>query len=172
MEIRPEHIGDFSELSELIKSAFGTSEEAFLVEELRNSTAFITELSLVALVSGKIVGHILFTPVDLQAGETDTLGFLALAPLSVLPELQNRGIGSQLVKHGLNQAEQLGHSAVFVLGHPAYYPRFGFVPASDFQIMSPFPVPDESFLARELVPGSLSNVTGTIEYLPPFYKME
>jgi len=98
-------------------------------------------------------------------------GALALATLAVRPELQNQGIGSELVRDGLERCRNLGHRIVVVVGHPKYYPRFGFSPARAQSLEAPFPVPDEAFLVLELVAGALTGVAGMVRYPPPFGEM-
>lgn len=147
MEIRKEESKDYAEIYEVVKSAFNSAEladgnEQNLVNELRTSASYIPQLSLVAEENGKIIGHIMFTKA--KAGTVDVL---ALAPLSVLPEYQKKGVGTALIKEGHSIARQLGYRYSVVLGSEKYYPRFGYVPASLFGIISPFDVPDENFMA-------------------------
>jgi len=161
--VRPEHPEDREAVSEVIRLAFSGDAEVKLVEALRKSEAFIPGLSLVALKSGAVVGHILFHPITIRA-EGRSIGALALAPLSVRPEQQDAGIGSVLVQQGLARCRELGHRIVIVLGHPTYYTRFGFVQAMPKGIDAPFKVPSEAFLVLELVPGALDGVHGMVEY--------
>jgi putative acetyltransferase len=132
--------------------AFGGAAEAEIVEALRGAGA--VTLSLVADLGGEIVGHILFSPARVESarGEVQAVG---LAPMAVLPDHQRRGVGTALVRAGLEWLRQRGHGAVIVLGHPTYYPRFGFVPASRFGVRWERPCPGEAFQALELVPGAL-----------------
>ena len=122
-------------------------------------------VSLVAESDAEVVGHILFSEITIQT-ESGLVPVLSLAPMSVLPELQNTGVGSRLVREGLDRCRQLGYGIVFVLGHPAYYPRFGFSAALAAPLDAPFS--GESFMALELVPGALEGLRGTVEYSPPF----
>ena len=146
------------------RAAFDTGSEADLVDRLRErANPFI---SLVADDGGSIVGHILFTPVTLSGHAN--LRLLGLAPMAVVPSAQRRGIGSALVCAGLERCRKEGAAAVVVLGHPAYYPRFGFSAASGFGIRSEYDVPDEAFMALELEAGSLRGRTGTIRYHDAF----
>lgn len=115
----------------------------------------------------KLLGHILLTKVQILDGEK-AFETLALAPVSVLPEHQGKGIGSALIIASFERAKQLGFSSVIVLGHPAYYPKFGFEPASRWNIRAPFEVPEEAFMAIELVPGALANVSGVVQYADEF----
>jgi len=112
--------------------------EAQLVDALRRDGDFIPELSLFAVDEGRIVGHILFPPVTISSSE-ENVAALALAPMAVLPEFQGCGIGSRLVREGLAACRRLGHRIVVVVGHPAYYPKFGFSPARAQGIDVPFP---------------------------------
>jgi putative acetyltransferase len=93
---------------------------------------------------------------------------LSLAPMAVLPEFQNSGIGSQLVRTGLERCRELGHTIVVVIGHPEYYPRFGFVPARKEGLDLPFPVPDEAFMVCKLAPDALERIKGMVKYPPEF----
>ena len=160
MEIRPERPADIAAIAALNRAAFETGLEADLVDALRGQAEPI--VSLVAEEGGAIVGHILFTPVTLS-GHHD-VKVMGLAPMAVLPASQRRGIGSALVRAGLERCRQLPAAAVVVLGHAAYYPRFGFVPASRFGIACEYDVPDDVFMALELEPRSLHGKPGTIRY--------
>jgi putative acetyltransferase len=150
-----------------VRDAFGRDDEARLVDALRASDAFIPELSLVALDKEAILGHVLFTRVVIRDEETSHAG-LALAPVAVAPSHQGRGVGSALIRRGLEEARRLGHEVVIVLGHPPYYPRFGFAPAQARGIRPPFPVNDPAFMALALHPGGLDGIRGIVEYAPPF----
>lgn len=167
MRIRHETDEDVARISEINSAVFGQENEGALVERLRQTDTFDPELSLVAEVDGIVSGHILFYPVVIDSGKEE-YQTLALAPMAVIPELQNKGIGSKLVTEGLQTAKRLGHKSVIVLGHPDYYPRFGFQPASKWGIRAPFEAPDDAFLALELVPGELSDKHGTVRYPPKF----
>lgn len=147
--------------------AFDTGAEADLVEQLRQRARPL--VSLVAEGPGVLPGHILFSPVTLegQAG----LQLMGLAPLAVRPDHQGQGIGSALVEHGLAACRAAGIGAVVVLGHATYYPRFGFVPASRFGLRSEYAVPDEVFMACELLPGYLESASGLIRYHPAFAEL-
>jgi predicted N-acetyltransferase YhbS len=158
---------DYPGIDVVNEKAFGQKNEAVLIRRLRLTKKYIPGLSLVAEVPGSIVGHILFYPIDIK-GRTGAFPSLALAPMAVLPESQRKGIGSQLVKEGLKRARKLGFKSVIVLGHAAYYPRFGFEPASRWDIRPPFEVPDNVFMAMELVKDGLKDIQGTVEYPPEF----
>lgn len=172
IKIRQEKQSDFNEVFDLIKKAFITEkykepEEQLLVKRLRKSNAFIPELSLVAEVENKIVGHILLTKLKIKNGQEE-FGSLALAPVSVIPEYQGNGIGGQLIKNAHKIAIELGYESVVLLGHENYYPRFGYKQADTFGIELPFDVPKENCMAIELVHGGLKNVSGTVEYPKEF----
>jgi predicted N-acetyltransferase YhbS len=167
--VRQEQEKDHEAVYQVVKTAFETMEladgdEQDLVNRLRKGEAFIPELSLVAECDGKIIGHILFTKMKIGAHPS-----LALAPVAVLPEYQNQGVGGKLIVAGHRIARELGHDSVILVGHPAYYPRFGYKLASKWGIKAPFDVPDEAFMALELVEGGLTGVSGMIEYAPEFF---
>ena len=164
IEIRAEQASDAGAIREILESAFESPAEAGLVEALRQQAdPFV---ALVAVDGAEIVGHILFTPVTI--GDHREMNALGLAPMAVAPDHQRSGIGSSLVQAGLDNCRDLGCGAVVVLGHPEYYPRFGFVPASRFGLGSEYDVPDEVFMAQELRPGFLDQVSGTVRYHPAF----
>lgn len=167
--IRKEETGDFSGIREINLKAFEHGEnEANLIELIRDSENFITDLSLVsAKGDGEIIGHILFSIIHLVTDQ-GTVPTLGLAPMAVKPDYQNSGIGSALVNEGIKACKASGYDHVFVLGHPNFYPRFGFSPASQFGISAPFLVPDDVFMALELNKGSLTGLQGKIEYPPAF----
>lgn len=172
IRIRQETTADGPVVHEIVRLAFAQAEysdhdEHNLVIRLRRSADFMPELSLVAEYGGRAVGHALFSRIKIHDGAR-AFDSLALAPVSVLPELQGRGIGSRLVMAGHAAARELGFGSVIVVGHPAYYPRFGYVPASRFGISAPFDIPDDSFMACELAPGALSGVRGCVEYPAEF----
>ena len=141
--------------------------EARLVTALRNDGEYSPELSLVAVSGGRIIGHILFPRITIVS-ETAETAALALAPLAVHQDFQCRGIGTALIEEGLAQCRRLGHRIVVVVGHPAYYPRFGFTSARDTGIAAPFPCPDEALMVLPLAPGALDGIHGTIRYPPAF----
>lgn len=165
-EIRPEAPGDEAAIHAVHLAAFPSPGEAGLVDALRRRAE--PYLAWVAESGGEVVGHILFTPVTLPG--RDDVKLLGLAPMAVLPGRQNQGIGSALVRAGLAGCRELAPRVrgVVVLGHPEYYPRFGFRPASRFGLGCEYEVPDEVFLAQELVPGGLEGVAGTVRYHEAF----
>jgi putative acetyltransferase len=165
IQIRPEQLEDIAAIRRVNERAFNRAAETDLVDRLREHGK--VTLSLVAAREAQIVGHILFSPVVIESTQ-QSIAAVGLAPMAVLPELQNQGIGSQLVKAGLDDCRRLGHQIVVVLGHPDYYPRFGFVPASRHGIRSEYDVPDEVFMAMELQQGALTDCAGTVKYQPEF----
>lgn len=167
MVIRQEEAKDHSTVYFLVKRAFETAEHADgsehdLVGALRKSRAYIPGLSLVAEMDGKIVGHIMFT-----RAEVGDAAVLALAPLSVLPEYQRRGVGTALIREGHRIAGELGYGWSVVLGSEAYYPRAGYLPADTFGIEAPFDVPRENFMACKLFEDAPA-VRGTVRYAEEF----
>ncbi|WFA09026.1 N-acetyltransferase [Tissierella sp. Yu-01] len=174
IKIRQESIDDYSVTENVVEKTFKNAEhtdhkEQFLVANLRKSEAFVPELSLVAEIGKEIIGHAMYTKIIIK-NNVQEYHSLALAPVSVLPEYQSKGIGSALIKQGLEKAKELGFKSVIVLGHSEYYPRFGFKPASLWNINAPFEVPDDSFLALELEDSSLANVSGTVVYPKEFFE--
>lgn len=166
--IRKETAKDISSIKEVNDLGFGGVGESTLIDAIRQSDIFITELSLVAETDQKeIIGHILFNPITIES-EHKSVQALALAPMAVKPTYQKRKIGSSLINAGLKQFRELGYESVVVLGHSEYYPRFGFEISSNKGIRAPFDVPDESFMVAELIPKSLENVQGTVKYSEPF----
>jgi putative acetyltransferase len=167
IKIRPETPNDYAQIYEVNRLAFGRENEARLVEALRRRPEFIPALSLVAEEDGRIAGHVLFSPITLESegGEKQAI---ALAPVAVLPEMQRRGIGSALIKYGLEACRRQGHRLVILVGHPEYYPRFGFKPARPMGIEAPFPVRNEAWMALELEPGATRDLHGLVRYPEPF----
>jgi putative acetyltransferase len=165
--IRPEGKEDFEAIHEVNRLAFGQEDEALLVRRIRDSSHFIPELSLVANRDGQIVGHILFSTIDIE-GQHSNRPVLSLAPMAVHPDFQNQGIGTKLVREGLKKCRQLGYLVVIVIGHPDYYPRFGFAPARQQGLETPFPVPDEAFMVLELAPNALAGFKGTVKFPSEF----
>lgn len=163
MNIRQERPEDRDAVYQVVKAAFQSAEhsdgtEQDLVNALRHSPSFLPELSLMAVEGEKIVGHILFTKAQVGAAPV-----LALAPLSVLPGYQRRGIGLALMERGHRIARSLGYRYSVVLGHPGYYPKAGYVPAGTYGIQAPFPVEDETFMALCLS-GDPVPLDGIMEY--------
>lgn len=166
--IRPEAEQDRAAIWHTNQAAFQGDAEANLVDALRDG-GFVG-VSLVAEVDGEIVGHILFSRVAIVT-RVGTVDALSLAPMAVLPSHHRQGIGSRLVKAGLEACREAGHRIVVVLGHPEFYPRFGFSSALAEPLQSPFGG-GEAWMALELVPGALDGVDGRVEYSPPFTALE
>jgi putative acetyltransferase len=165
MIIRPEKPEDIPAIRIVNELAFGGAAEADLVDALRRNGK--ATISLVAEDHGRVVGHIFFSPVTIETSERELVG-VGLAPMSVIPERQNQRIGSLLIEEGLRRCREDGHRFVVVLGHPGYYPRFGFVPASRFGIKSEYDVADEVFMVMELREGALRGCAGVVKYQPEF----
>lgn len=167
MHIRKETITDYEAIYAVVKRAFESAEHADgneqdLVNALRKGGAFIPELSLVAETDGKVVGHIMFTKATV-----DGKLVLVLAPLSVLPEYQRKGIGKALIQEGHKIAKEQGYTHSIVLGSEKYYPKAGYSPAEDFGIKAPFDVPSEKFMVCILNETGVE-IHGTIKYAPEF----
>ncbi len=163
--IRPETPQDSAAIRNVNEEAFGSSVEADLVEKLRSRQAYT--ISLVATDGDNVIGHIIFSPVTIESGNT-SFGALGLGPMAVLSSYQRKGVGSQLVREGLQECRRLGHEIVVVLGHSDYYPRFGFIPAKPRGIECEFEVPDEAWMILELHEGALSGRSGVVKYQPEF----
>jgi len=161
IKIRPELPEDFQKVRHINIEAFDTEAEANLIEALRNSG--IPLISLVAEVNGELVGYILFSPVTL-AEDNSIIPIAGLAPMAVVPKCQRKGIGSMLVEEGIRCCKEAGYAAVVVLGHPDYYPQFGFAPSVKYGIKSQYDVPDEVVMVKELKEGALANCSGTVKY--------
>jgi putative acetyltransferase len=165
ISIRREIPEDIDYIRYVNEQAFGQKEEAEIVDKLRARGG--ATLSLVAVQENQVVGHILFSPVTI---ESEHAGFeaISLAPMAVLPAYQRRGIGSQLVRAGLEECQRLGYEIVVVLGHPDYYPRFGFVPAKSKGVACEFETPEEAWMILELREGALAGRSGTVKFQPEF----
>lgn len=166
--IRQENNNDIAAVRHVNELAFGQDNEAKLVDALRKSDAFVPELSLVAILNDEIIGHILFSKIKILGEHERTTESLALAPMAVLPNHQQKGIGAELIKHGLAKARALNFKSVIVLGHEHYYPKFGFEPAQKWNIRSPYDVPSDVFMAIELIGGGLKDVSGLVVYPKEF----
>lgn len=163
--IRPEEPDDQAAIHHVHRLAFGQPHEAALVDALRHNAALT--VSLVAVQDGGIVGHIACSPVTITSA-TSTTDALGLGPMAVVPACQRQGIGSQLVEAGLAVCRTTDYGVVVVLGHPAYYPRFGFAPAKPYGIVWEHDAPDEAFMVKELQEGVLALTRGVVRYRPEF----
>ena len=166
MIIRQEIPEDIRDIHALNEQAFGAPEEANIIDKLRDTCEGL--LSLVAIEKEKIVGHILFSPVTIE-GKHGVVKGMGLAPMAVLPEKQRRGIGTQLVKRGIEDLRKTECPFIIVLGHPEYYPRFGFEIASQYGIKSQWEgVPDEAFMIRWFDKSMMNHVSGVGRYRDEF----
>jgi putative acetyltransferase len=162
IEIREERPGDASAIRDLNQRAFGQSQEGNIVDALRSNGAAL--LSLVATLNGRVVGHILYSPASVGG---EIMG-AALGPMAVLPEQQRQGIGSKLVEAGNRKLQETGCPYIIVVGHPSYYPRFGFRPASAHGIKCEWEVPDDAFMLLILDQAKMQGVSGLAKYRPEF----
>ncbi|MBK9260615.1 MAG: N-acetyltransferase [Polyangiaceae bacterium] len=166
--VRPEDARDIAAIREVNERAFERADEARLVDALRKANAMTA--SLVAEVDGRIVGHVLFSPVHIdRGGERDMA--VGLGPMAVVPEAQRRGIGTALVHAGIERMREAGHGAIVVLGHPSYYPRLGFAPARHFGLRWEVPGHDDAFFAMELRAGFLGARVGVVRYRAEFMQV-
>ncbi|QGQ45157.1 GNAT family N-acetyltransferase [Metabacillus sediminilitoris] len=174
--IRQEQIEDYEITERVVECAFARAEhsdkkEHKLVSRIRKSTSFIPKLSLVAVDHdhNKIIGHLLLSKIKIR-NDNGNAESLALAPVSVIPEYQNNGVGKLLIFEALKRAKDLAYNSIVVLGHPEYYPKFGFKKASLWGIEAPFEVPDEAYMAIELHENALNKVSGIVEYPSVFFE--
>jgi len=164
-EIRAATPGDVAAIRRVHTAAFGRAAEAELALALAAREPAC--ISLVASQSGAVAGHVLFSPVAVD-GHAFAIAPLGLGPLAVAPELQRGGVGSALTRAGIDACRKNGAPFVVVLGHPPYYPRFGFAPAARFGLTFADAPPRDAFMALELVPGALAGVRGAVRYAPEF----
>jgi putative acetyltransferase len=163
LSIRHEAASDREAVFRVESAAFGEDTEAQLVDQLRDNGHSL--LSLVAEEDGEVVGHIMFSPMTI-VGPEGTWDAVCLAPLAVAPSHQRSGVGGKLMEAGLAELRKAGHRAVILLGHPSYYPRFGFRPAREFGLH--FQDDRDAFMAIELYPGALDGVSGDVKFAPEF----
>jgi putative acetyltransferase len=163
---REEREADYDDIGKVVSAAFDQANEARLVTNIRMSPYYVPELSLVADEDGRIVGHVMFSYVQLERTE-DIRNVLELAPVAVLPSRQGLGIGGKLIRLGLESADQRQEPLVTVLGDPPYYQRFGFRPAAHFDIQPPIGIPDEPFMAIALKHYD-DRLRGRVTYPPAF----
>jgi predicted N-acetyltransferase YhbS len=167
MIIRPETEQDYASINEINCLAFN-KESDDLVEKIRQSREYIPKLSLVAALDGEVVGHVMFSKAKIVSDRLST-PVLALGPIAVRPEHQKQGIGSALIRHGMQKGTELNYPLVLLIGHPSYYPRFGFQPARalGFELRQ-FKVSDNVFMVCELIAGSLQAISGEMIYSDAF----
>ncbi len=167
IRVRAEVADDFRAIDVVNLSAFEGEAEAHLVDKLRNSDGFVRDLSLVAELNGRVVGHVVLSKVQLKSGKGST-EILALGPMSVVPSQSHRGIGSELIEAAIARAKPLCYKAIVVAGYPDYYQRFGFKPAKDWGITCNLAIPQDALTAMELTDGALSG-GGEVTY-PDIFK--
>jgi putative acetyltransferase len=165
VQIRKERSRDILAIHRVNEQAFGGDTEADLVDRLRATGSLI--LSLIAIEDHEVVGHIAFSPVRIDS-TFETKAAAGLGPLGVRPAYQRRGIGSELVRAGLADLRKAGHGLVVVLGHPNFYPRFGFIPAKNHGVRWEHDAPSEAFMVKELITGTLQGVMGIAQFRPEF----
>jgi putative acetyltransferase len=165
VHIRRERPGAEGAIARVNEAAFGGPDEARIVAAVRQAGQAAVSLVAVDRAS-RVVGHILFTPVAFDAPGAPRL--MGLGPMAVWPDAQRQGIGSALVEAGLRECERAGCQAVVVIGHPEYYPRFGFRPARACGLRTEYDVPDQAFMVAELDAGALAGREGLVRYLPEF----
>jgi putative acetyltransferase len=162
--IRPEEPRDLEQVHDLNEQAFDGPLEACLVDAVRGTSG---SFALVAEEDGRVIGHVLFTPVTIEGADAG-VRVAGLGPMAVLPERQREGIGSRLARAGLAASREAGYDAVVVLGHPFFYPRLGFTRADAYGLRYEVEVPAEAFMVIELRPGALSGRGGVVSYHPRF----
>lgn len=169
LSIRQETSRDVSAIHHLNVTAFGQSIEADIVDSLRNAGAL--RHSLIAVDGDEIVGHLAFSPVTITEGGR-VVHALGLGPMAVSPSRQRQGIGTQLVNFWLEQLAEDKDNLVVLVGHPDYYPRFGFRRAKSFGIRWEHEIPDEAFMVLELRRGALDEISGVVRFHPVFDEVE
>lgn len=165
IQIRTEKPEDYEQVEDVLFHAFGGREdEAELVKRIRASENFVPELSMVAEQDRTIIGHILLSKAEIvNGGQTHEV--IALAPLAVSPSHQKQGVGGILIRAGLRRCRELGYDLVLLIGHPEYYPNFGFEPARSYGLeLTQFNVPDDVFMVYELQDGALNRIQGELRY--------
>jgi putative acetyltransferase len=163
--IRDERPEDIEAIRSVNDQACGQSQEGQLVDTLRKNGGVL--LSLVAIADRRVVGHILYSPVSIESAGKDTIG-AGLGPMAVLPEFQRQGIGSKLIESGKQRLREAGVPFIVVLGHPSYYPRFGFIPASKYGVRSEWEVPDNVFMMLVMDHETMVSGSGLAKYRSEF----
>ena len=166
MIIRQEKPGDINDIHALNELAFGQPQEANIIDKVRVNCDNL--LSLVAIENEKVVGHVLFSPVEIE-GQQGIMRGMGLAPMAVLPKIQRKGIGTQLVRSGIENLRKMQCPFIIVLGHPEYYPRFGFERASLYGIKCRWEgIPDDAFMILWLDKSTMNPVSGLAKYRDEF----
>ncbi len=153
----------YHKIDNLLLNVFQDDYEAKLVRRIRDSKHYVPDLALTAMIGTQLVGYALFSEIKIKSHNIRATS-LALGPMAVANNFQKKGVGTQLMMHGLDRATSLGYSSVILLGHHDYYPRFGFEPTTTWEIEPPFDVKKESFMGIELVPNGLTKFPGIVEY--------
>ncbi|KRM94450.1 GNAT family acetyltransferase [Lentilactobacillus senioris DSM 24302 = JCM 17472] len=173
MKIETVKVEDHSAVEQLLRQAFtdtphGYDGEAELVTALRQDPKYNPKAELVAKDdNGQMIGQVLITPIIVDGPQSNSHG-AALAPLAVDPQWQHKGVGKALMQAIEQAAKDLGIQFIIVMGWADYYSKFGYLPASQFNIRAPFDVPDENFMAKAITPQGLDNINGTVRYLDAF----
>jgi predicted N-acetyltransferase YhbS len=170
IEIVRERASHRQTVDSIVRRAFPTADEVALVRALRDSVAFVPDLSLVATDGERLLGHVLFTEVEIPGTERPE-NHLVLAPVAVREDARGKGIGSQLIETGIERARSLDYDSVVLHGSTGFYPRFGFTSAIDYGLVNPFNLPDEGFMALELRRGGLDGATGPVRYPEAFAEL-
>ena len=174
MRIREAKHSDLNNVLFVEKTAFGYDKEANLVKDLLEDPSAKPLCSLLAFNDDKAVGHILFTSATIE-GEHSAISVSLLAPLAVIPDFQKQGVGGKLIQNGLQHLTNAGVDLVFVLGHPGYYPRYGFKPAGVRGFEAPYPIPEEhadAWMVQELRTGVIGSISGKIRCADQLHKPE
>lgn len=172
MQVRTVKPEDYSQIDELIRAAFtntehGYGQESELVNKIRTSDEYVDGLELVVTQDKAILGYGLLSEVHIKNEDQSFTG-LVLAPLAVRVEFQKKGVGRLLIKELEKRATKLNYRFISILGHPSYYPKFNYVPVSEYNVRSPFSVPDEAFMIKPLFKGALDGISGTVRYSKAF----
>ncbi|CAM4479164.1 GNAT family N-acetyltransferase [Paenibacillus tarimensis] len=170
MNIRTETVEDYDEVYKLNYEAFGNREdESELIERIRKSKAFVSDLSIVAEAGEQIIGHMLMSRA-LVEDHDNQYDVIVLAPIAVRPQYQRQGIGRMLIEEGIRRCRALGYGIILLIGHPTYYPKLGFQPARKFGLeLKQFVVPDEVFMVYEVEDGELNEIKGELKYPEAFF---
>ena len=163
--IREEYPKDIAAIRDVNQQAFGQLQESQLIDNLRANKGIL--LSLVATLNDHVIGHVLYSPVSVSANGDNIIG-AGLGPMAVLPEYQRQGIGSKLIDAGNQILQKSGFPFIVVLGHPEYYPRFGFKPAGTYGLKCEWDVPDDVFMMLILDPSKMKQISGLAKYRQEF----